>query len=382
MKNCELAFYGRKLLKDKILIIPDSFKGSMSSAEVASIIEDEVKRFPNVDCVSIPIADGGEGSVESILSALGGEKKYVTVKSPENIDISAFFGITNQGVAIIEIAESSGLTKQTSFQVMKATTFGFGQLIKAAMDQGCETIYLCLGGSATTDCGCGMAAALGVRFFDDKKNEFVPVGGSLSKIDDIDFSQIDPRIAKTKFVVMSDVESPLYGEQGAAYVFAPQKGATLDEVKILDDGLRNVCNVITKKTGIDYSNFKGSGAAGGCGCGCVAFLGAKIHSGIETMLQISQFEERIKDCSLIITGEGKIDRQSLMGKVLSGIKLHSGTKPITAFCGICELTEQEKKSFGINIIEIGRDIKFEESMKNGAKYLKEKVQNYLNGNFN
>ncbi len=368
-------------MKGKILIIPDSFKGSMSSVEVASIIEEEAKRLPNVDCISIPIADGGEGSVEGILSALGGEKKYVTVKSPEGIDISAYYGITKQGVAIIEIAESSGLTKQTSFQAMKATTYGFGQLIKAAMDQGCKTIYLCLGGSATTDCGCGMAAALGVRFYDKDGQEFIPTGETMSNVQKIDLSQLDSRIPKTAFTIMSDVENLLYGESGAAYVFAPQKGASDKEVKLLDEGLKSVCRVIKEATGIDCADLKGGGAAGGAGYGCSAFLGARMCSGIEAMLEISRFDEKKKDCSLIITGEGKLDRQSLMGKVLSGVRSHAGSTPIVAFCGVCELSQEEAEAIGVTVIEIGRGLTLEESIKNGKIYLREKArQNFNNMN--
>lgn len=361
----------------KIIIIPDSFKGCMSSIEVASIIEEEVKQSTNRECITLPIADGGEGSVECILASLGGTKEYVQVKSPENLDILAFYGISKDKTAIIEIAESSGVTKQTTYNAKEATTYGFGQLILDALNQGCRKFLLCLGGSATTDCGCGMAAALGIRFFNADGEEFVPVGGTLSQVTRIDMSQRDVRIKESEFTIMCDVENPLYGELGAAYVYAPQKGASKEDVVILDQGLRSICKVLKETTGIDYSTLTGGGAAGGVGCGCQAFLGAKIQSGIEAMLEITGFDERKKESNLIITGEGKLDRQSLMGKVLSGIKRHAEEIPIVAFCGICEIPEDELCGLGIHVIEIGRGISLEESMSHGSIYLKEKVSNYF-----
>lgn len=360
-----------------IIIIPDSFKGSMSSGEAADIIETEAKRFTNCDCIKIPIADGGEGSVDCILALLGGHKEYVQVKSPENLDIVACYGIAKDKTAIIEIAESSGITKQTTFQALEATTYGFGQLIMDAFGKGCRKFLLCLGGSATTDGGCGMAAALGGRFIDAEGYEFIPVGSTLSRIARIDLSSIDVRVSGSVFTIMCDVENPLYGKQGAAYVFGPQKGALEKDIEILDKGLRNLCEVLKKLTGKDYSMLKGGGAAGGAGCGCCAFLGAKIRSGIEVMLEISRFDEKKKDSKLIITGEGKLDRQSLMGKVLSGIKRHAGDIPIVVFCGSCEIPSKELERIGINVVEIGRGIPLEEAITNGSKYLKDKAGIYF-----
>lgn len=362
---------------ENIIIIPDSFKGSMSSGKVADIIETEAKRYTSCECIKIPIADGGEGSVDCILALLGGRKEYVQVKSPENLDIAAFYGISEDQTAIIEIAESSGITKQTTFQALEATTYGFGQLIMDAFSKGCRKFLLCLGGSATTDGGCGMAAALGIRFIDSKGHEFIPVGSTLSRIAKIDFSSMDVRVAESVFTIMCDVENPLYGEQGAAYVYGPQKGALKKDIEILDKGLRNLCEVLKESTGIDYSTLKGGGAAGGAGCGCCAFLGARMQSGIEAMLEISRFDEKKKNSKLIITGEGKLDRQSLMGKVLSGIKRHAGDIPIVAFCGICEIPSNELDRIGINVVEIGRGIPLEESIANGSKYLKEKASIYF-----
>lgn len=360
-----------------MIIIPDSFKGSMSSGEVANIIAEEAIKYGHPYQCKIPIADGGEGTVDCILATLGGHKEYIQVKSPENVDIKAYYGITDDGIAIIEIAESSGIVKQSSYRALEATTYGFGQLILDALNKGCRRFLLALGGSATTDCGCGMAAALGIRFSDKNGKEFVPTGGTLSQVAGMDMSKLDPRIAESEFTVMCDVENPLYGEQGAAYVYAPQKGANKEEVLLLDKGLRDICRVIQESTGVDYSGQRGGGAAGGVGCGCCAFLGAKLQSGIEVMLEISKFDDRKRDCDLIITGEGKLDYQSLMGKVLSGIKRHAGDIPITVFCGVCEITKEELEEMNICAVEIGRGIPPEESMKNGRIYLQRKAQEYF-----
>lgn len=364
-------------MEKQIIIIPDSFKGSMTSVEVADILASSARQHTGKTCIQIPIADGGEGSVDCILSALGGTKRFVRVKSPENLDIMAYYGVTLEGTAVIEIAESSGLTKQSTFRALRATTYGFGELIKDALDFGLRQFLLCLGGSATTDCGCGMAAALGVRFLDVNGERFIPDGGSLSEISRIDFSGIDSRISESEFIVMTDVESPLYGELGSAYVFAPQKGASPTEVQLLDDGLRHVCRVLEKETGTDYSFLPGGGAAGGVGCGCCAFLGAQLQSGIEAMLRISNFDDKVKDCCLIVTGEGRLDSQSMMGKVLSGIKRHAGEVPVVTFCGSCEMTEKEQEDAGIEVVEISRDVPLKEAIRNGKQYLKEKADHFF-----
>lgn len=358
-----------------IIVIPDSFKGSMTSTEVTDIICDELSKVTDENIIKIPIADGGEGSTDCILATLGGKKVTVTVKSPEMKNIEASYGITENGLAVIEIAESSGITKQTSFDAKNATTYGFGQLIKDALDKGCREFLLCLGGSATSDCGAGMAAALGAKF----DGVEIPTGGSLCAVKNIDISSLDPRIMESKFTVMCDVENPLYGENGAAYVYGPQKGATEEDVKLIDAGLKSFseCMTTVDRTYENIASVPGAGAAGGAGYACMAFLGATLKSGIETMLEINKFDEKIKDCSRVITGEGKLDEQSFMGKVLSGIMTHSGSTKVTAFCGICSLTDDEKNSKNIDIIEIGRGIDVNESIKNGKVYLQKAAEGYF-----
>lgn len=364
-------------MNNKLIIIPDSFKGSMSSEQVAGILEEVIKEKTEYETVKIPIADGGEGSTDCILKALGGERVYVKVRSPEGKEIDAFYGITPDNTGVVEIAESSGLTKQTSFNAGGATTYGFGELIKAALDRDVRRFFICLGGSATTDCGCGMAAALGAKFFDEKGESFVPVGENLINVDRVDMSGMDRRIAESTFTVMSDVENPLYGPEGAAYIYGPQKGADEEMVKLLDRGLRTVSEKMKEAGLIDCMGISGAGAAGGAGYGCVAFLNAQIKSGIHGMLDICGFDSLVAEACGVVTGEGKIDHQSLMGKVLNGIYDRAKGLPITAFCGICKLSEAELSEKGITAVEIGRGIPVEESMRRGEELLREKAILYF-----
>lgn len=360
----------------KVIIMPDSFKGSMTSAEVASIIGKEAK-LAGWETEEIPIADGGEGSIECILSVLGGERVATTVYGPDGNLRSAFYGVTNDKTAVLEIAESTGITKQNSLNPMTSDTFGFGQMISDALEKGLRKFFICLGGSASTDCGLGMAAALGAKFYDKEGKEFIPCGGRLKEVAGIDISNLDPRISESSFRVMSDVESPLYGEKGAAYVFSPQKGASPSEVKILDDGLRHVAPLIMEATNTPFERVKGAGAAGGSGYGCVAFLKAEIASGIESILDLVDFDSRVKDADLVITGEGKLDSQSLMGKVLSGIKKRTADIPIVSFCGICDADTEELKILNVTAVEIGRGIHIDESMRRGPENLKKAAKQFF-----
>ncbi|MBO7336648.1 MAG: glycerate kinase, partial [Lachnospiraceae bacterium] len=235
-------------MNKKVIIIPDSFKGSLTSEEAAAILKKSAENA-GFEALAFPIADGGEGSVNSILSVKGGTRFFKTVTGPDGNDIEAMYGITSDNIAVIEIAESSGITKQKEPHPMTAGTFGFGSLIRDALDRGARKFLLCLGGSASTDCGTGMAAALGVVFLNEKKESFVPCGETLSDIANVDISGLDKRISESSFCVMTDVTNPLYGPEGAAYVFAPQKGADPEQVKKLDMGLKNAAEHIEKATG-------------------------------------------------------------------------------------------------------------------------------------
>ena len=360
----------------KVIVIPDSFKGSMTSQEVADILAESIEEHLKCEVVRLPIADGGEGSMDCILRAKGGSRKTVTVHSPEGKLIEVAYGILPDGTAVLEIAESSGLTKQTGFRALEASTYGFGELIRAALDEGCRKFFLCLGGSATTDCGCGMAAALGITFFDRDGRSFVPAGGTLSAVSQIDCSGLDQRIGEAEFTVMSDVTNPLYGPLGAAYIYAPQKGATKEEVAVLDAGLIHVAEVIEHDCQAMPPE-AGAGAAGGAGYGCTAFLRAKTVSGIEGMLELCQFDALVKDCDLVVTGEGCLDEQSLMGKVLSGIRKHAGNRETVSFCGICKVPAEELCRNRVTAVEIARGISIQESMEKGQYYLKLAADTYF-----
>lgn len=360
----------------KVMVIPDSFKGSLSSGAAADILAEAAKRHLKCEVVKLPIADGGEGSVDCILRACGGEKRRVVVHSPENLPIEAEFGIMDNKTAVIEIAESSGLTKQSGFHALTAGTYGFGELILSALKLGCQSFFLCLGGSATTDCGCGMAAALGVRFLDQAGNAFIPVGGTLHKVSRIDLSGLDPRISRSDFTVMSDVANPLYGPMGAASVYAPQKGASPQEVALLDAGLRHIARIIERDCH-KSCRMEAAGAAGGAGYGCAAFLNASVVSGIEGLLSLCSFDSLVSGCDLILTGEGCLDDQSLMGKVLSGILRHAEGKEIVSFCGSCKASPDMLAKKRVTAVEIGRGIDPKESMENGAHYLRLAADAYL-----
>jgi glycerate kinase len=306
----------------KFLLIPDSFKGTMSSAEICGIMAASIKKFyPDAEIIGIPVADGGEGSVEAFLAAVGGEKKTVRTKGPFFTDIDSFYGALPDGkTAVIEMAACAGLPLVgDNLNPEKTTTFGAGQLVEAALDAGCTKIIMGLGGSSTNDGGTGIASALGVKFFDAGGKAFVPMGGTLKDITHIDISGLNPKLAHTELVSMCDIDNPLYGTTGAAYIFGPQKGATPDMVKSLDVGLRHLADVVKADLKLDLAEMPGAGAAGGMGYGMKAFLGSTLQMGIETVLDAVKFDELLKGADAVFSGEGKIDTQSLRGKVVIGI---------------------------------------------------------------
>ena len=306
----------------KVLIAPDSFKGTMNSIEVCEIISESFKsQIPSVEIISIPVADGGEGTAECFLRAKGGRKVNVNVKGPFFDDLDVWYALINDGkTAIVELAACAGLSLvEGRKDPSRTTTYGVGQMALHAANSGAEEIYFAIGGSCTNDGGCGCAAALGVKFFDKDGIDFVPVGESLINIESIDVSGIDPAIRNAKLNVICDVDNPLYGENGAAYIFAPQKGADEEMVKQLDKGLKNLAEKIKGCIGKDIGMMPGAGAAGGIGGGLAAFFDCRLESGIQTMLDVVEFEKLASGCSLILTGEGKIDSQSLRGKVVAGV---------------------------------------------------------------
>lgn len=300
----------------------DSFKGSLRSDEVADIFEEGLRTvLPHCMVRKVRIADGGEGTLDALMSALGGEHVTTDVCDPLGRLIWARYGITTDKTAIIEMARASGLTllRPEELNPMLTDTYGTGQLIAHALDKGCRRFILCIGGSATNDCGIGMLRALGYRFFDSNGKEMIGGGGVLQEIHHIDDSHVIPSLAESRFTVACDVDNPLFGPNGATHVFAPQKGATPDMVVALDNGLQHFATVMQRYTGEDISSFPGAGAAGGLAAALKGFLHAQFERGIDMVLQAIRFADLINGCDLVVTGEGKLDRQTTMGKAPMGI---------------------------------------------------------------
>ena len=320
----------------KCVVVSDSFKGTVSSREICAIAQRVIPRhFPACEVVCIPVADGGEGTVDCFIQAMGAQRVEVTVTNALGEKSAAAYARLGE-LAIIEMAAAAGLPQVGERRCPgTATTYGVGELIAHAVDSGCRKILLGLGGSATNDGGCGCAAALGVGFYDADGQSFVPVGDTLGRIARIDTARAEALLRGVEITVMCDVTNPLYGPTGAAYVFAPQKGADAEKVKSLDAGLRHFGDVICSQLGIDVSQMPGAGAAGGMGAGCVALLSGTIQSGIDAVLDVTGFDRQLEGADLVITGEGRIDSQSADGKVISGVARRTKAKgvPLIAIAG-------------------------------------------------
>ena len=320
----------------KCVVVSDSFKGTVSSREICEIAQRVIPRhFPACEVVCIPVADGGEGTVDCFVQAMGAQRVEITVTNALGEKSAAAYARLGE-LAIIEMAAAAGLPQVGALRCPgTATTYGVGELIAHAVDSGCKRILLGLGGSATNDGGCGCAAALGVGFLDADGQSFVPVGDTLGRIARIDTAEAEALLRSVEITVMCDVTNPLYGPTGAAYVFAPQKGADAEKVKSLDAGLRHFGDVIRSQYGLDVGAMPGAGAAGGMGAGCVALLGGTIQSGIDAVLDVTGFDRQLEGADLVITGEGRIDSQSADGKVISGVARRTRAKgvPLIAIAG-------------------------------------------------
>ena len=305
----------------RFVIAPDSFKGTASASEICEIGKSAIlKHIPDAEIRVLPIADGGEGTADCFLSAMNGEKITCKVTGPKFEEVSASYVIINESTAVVEIASAAGLPMAgADNNPAKSTSYGVGELIDDAISKDVKKIVLALGGSCTNDGACGIAAALGARFIDEDGEEFIPVGGTLSNIKKIDISLLTKKLQGIEIIAMCDIDNPLYGERGAAYVFAPQKGADADMVKQLDRNLVSFADIIHDELSLDIATLPGAGAAGGAGAGAVAFLGAKLCSGIETVLDLCGFDKLLDNSDMVITGEGRIDGQTTGGKAISGI---------------------------------------------------------------
>lgn len=337
------------------ILVPDSFKGTLSAIEVCNIMKSSIKNlYKDVNIISVPVADGGEGTVDAFLYALGGKKKSIWVSDAFNEQkILAYYAMLKNDIAVIEMAACAGLPLvKDRLEPDKTTTFGVGELIIDAINNGAKKIILGLGGSATNDGGCGMAAALGVKFKDEQDQEFIPTGGTLSQIYKIDMNNIYSKIKDVEFVSMCDVDNPLCGRLGASAVFAPQKGADEDMVKLLDEGLAHLAKIIKRDLHIEVKDIKGAGAAGGLGAGSIAFLQSKLTKGIDVILDTIKFDELVSKADIVFTGEGKFDSQSLHGKVVMGVANRSQKykTPVIVVTGAIGENIQEAYNKGITAI--------------------------------
>lgn len=336
----------------KCIVISDSFKGSLTSREICAIARELVPRhFPDCALHTLSVADGGEGTVDCFLDSCGGERVSVSsVQDPYGAPIDAFYALLPDGTAVIEMAAAAGLPLVAGRKdPCHTTTYGVGQLIAHAIERGAKRIVLGLGGSATNDGGCGCAAALGVRFTDAAGQEFVPVGATLGRIAHIDLSAARARLAGISFIAMCDIENPLCGANGAAFVFAPQKGADKETVRFLDAQLRALADTIEHELGIQVAELPGAGAAGGFGGGAVALLGATLRRGIEVALDVMDFDTLLEGADLVLTGEGRIDAQSTRGKAVGGIARRARAKGVPVFALVGDIADDAYGAYDVGV---------------------------------
>lgn len=340
----------------KIVLAPDSFKGSFSSLEVIEHLEEVARRhFSPLEVVKVPIADGGEGTVDALVTAAKGEYRTVEVMGPlPEMRVKAKYGIIHGKTAVIEMAQASGLPLIPTGKrdPLNATTYGTGELIRKALDEGIRDFIIGIGGSATNDGGIGAAQALGVKFLDRFGKEVGLGGKQLQHIEKIILDNIDPRIKESTITVICDVSNPLTGPHGATAVYGPQKGVTEETFNILESGMKNYERLIKETTGMDMSKVPGSGAAGGLGAALVAFFGAVLKPGIDAILDYVRFEELIEGADLVITGEGRIDGQSLYGKVPVGIARRCKSKGVKVIAIVGGMGPGAQKVYDCGIASI------------------------------
>lgn len=369
----------------KIIIAPDSFKGSLTAMEVAQAINRGISNTDaSIETLLIPMADGGEGTVQSMVDATNGKIINIEVNDPLLRKIKSFYGILGDGeTAVIEMAAASGLPLLAPHErnPMITTTFGTGELIKDALDKGCRKIIIGLGGSATNDAGAGMAKALGARLLDSNGKEIGNGGEALSRLNRIDISVLDRRIKNCTITAACDVDNPLCGEKGAAAVYGPQKGATPEMVKTLDLNLKRFADTVKSQMGKDILDSPGSGAAGGLGAGVRVFLDAKLERGINIVTKITNLSERVRDADLVITGEGMIDFQTAFGKTPFGVAqvAKQFNIPVIAIAGGLGKNYQELYSKGFDAIFsiVNKPMPLEFAMENASGLIESVTENIM-----
>ncbi|MFG6497045.1 glycerate kinase [Fictibacillus sp. UD] len=369
----------------KIVIAPDSFKESMTAAEVCRAVEAGfLKVFSDAEYVHVPVSDGGEGTVQSVVDATDGEIVEIRATGPLGEKVNAFYGLTGDGkTAVIEMAAASGLhlVPRELRNPLVTTTRGTGELILDALDKKVERIVLGLGGSATNDGGAGMASALGVKFLDVNGEELRPGGEALGELLSIDVSEIDERLKSVKVDVACDVTNPLTGPLGASAVFGPQKGATPEMVRVLDNSLKRYAEVVERNLGVGVDEQPGAGAAGGLGAGVVAFLDGKLQSGIDLVLDVIGFEDALRDVDLVITGEGRIDSQTVHGKAPVGVAKRAKAVvldvPVVAIAGSIGPNYEAVFEHDIDAVfsVVNGVVSLEEALANGSVNVEKTAEN-------
>ncbi|MCI8534033.1 MAG: glycerate kinase [Hungatella sp.] len=339
----------------RFLFASDSFKGSLSSEKIIELLKESAENvFPGCETRGIPIADGGEGTVDAVIAVTKGEKRVIEVHGPLMENVESSYGIFHGDCAIIEMAAASGLpmVSPEKRNPLNTTTYGTGELIRDALDQGYQKISIAIGGSATNDGGMGAMRALGIRFLDAEGKELEGRGSDLAKVVDIDSTNLHSAVAEAEFTVMCDVNNPLTGPKGATYTFGKQKGGTPEILDELEMGMKNYAMVIQKKFGINVDSIAGAGAAGGLGAALCVFLNAEMKSGIETVLDLIDFDGLLEETDLVVTGEGQIDWQSAFGKVPSGIGQRCQAKGIPAVAVVGGMGSGAEKiyEFGVESI--------------------------------
>ena len=358
----------------KIVIAPDSYKESLSALEVAQAVEAGFRQvFPDADYVLVPVADGGEGTVDAMVAATGGRKETVTVSGPLGEPVEAFYGLTGDGdTAVIEMAAASGLAlvPPDRRNPLLTNSRGTGELIRAALDAGARRFILGIGGSATNDGGAGMVQALGVRLLDLEGRELDGSGGDLARLERIDVSALDPRLAECRIEVACDVDNPLTGARGASAVFGPQKGATPEMVQALDANLARLARIVGRDLGVAVDTVPGAGAAGGMGAAMLAFFGATLKPGIEIVTAAVDLDTHVRDADLVITGEGRIDFQTVHGKTPIGVarvaKRHG--KPVIGIAGSLGAEVGVVHAHGIDAVfsVLGKPCTLDEALRDAA----------------
>lgn len=363
----------------RVVIAPDSFKESLSASGVAQAIAEGIKEaYPEAETICIPMADGGEGSLDAVLAATGGERRTARVRNANGQEVDAAWGWLGNGRAFVEMATAAGLEQiaPKDRRVLDASSFGVGQLIAEALRAGATHIIMGLGGSASNDAGAGLIQALGVRLLDAEGRDLAPGGAALKELHRIDTAGVDPRLAQVRFELAVDVDNPLCGERGASAIFGPQKGASAADVAQLDAALAHFADILQAHTGQDFQAMPGMGAAGGIGLPMKALFDATFQPGIELVAALSELDEVLDGADLVITGEGRMDRQTLLGKTPAGVARHAAARriPVVAIAGSLGEGYEALYEAGITAafsIAPG-PVALEDACRNAAQYLRQR----------